>query len=90
MCDLQKFSDIISGLSPSEAICRLDEMLRDDPDNAVLLFLRGKERWRIGRHRDAINDYERAVAADASSPAVHALEMARDVMNFFNPDLLNP
>ena len=55
-----------------------------------LYTLRGRLLWRLQRHADAVNDYERAVAVNPRSEAATALEWARDVFDFFNPDLLNP
>lgn len=43
------------------------------------------------RHAAAMADYERATALDGpDSAAATALAMARDVMDFYNKDLLNP
>lgn len=53
-------------------------------------FLRGKIYWRLGRRREAINDYHASVALEPEGPAAKALEQANAVMAFFNPDLLNP
>lgn len=57
---------------------------------AEMYFRRGKLYWRLGRRADATSDYAKASAIDPSSPAVKALEHARDVADFFNPDLYNP
>ena len=54
------------------------------------LFLRGKIHWRLGNRSRATSDYAAAAAADPDSPAAEALEQARAVEDFFNPDLLNP
>lgn len=63
-----------------------------DPVRAVadLYFRRGKLWWRLGNRSAATSDYAHAVALDPASPAVKALEHARDVADFFNPDLYNP
>lgn len=55
-----------------------------------LYFYRGKINWRRGLNALAITDFEHALAINPDSKARHALEMARDVTDFFNPDLLNP
>lgn len=82
--------DLISEGRYDEAISVLDRNIEEDASNSLWWYLRGKVYWRMQKHTDAISDYEEAVHLDAHSPAVHALEMARDVMNFYNPDLLNP
>ncbi len=73
-----------------EAMVLLNDILAADPDNAEALFRRGKIYWRLGKRAKATSDYAAAAAADPDSPAVQALEQARDIENFFNPDLLNP
>ncbi len=37
-----------------------------------------------------MTDYAYASELDPSSPAIKALEQARDIAGFFNPDLYNP
>lgn len=71
------------------ALARLDEELSQG-ESAEAYYLRGRLMWKLGRKAEAMSDYSKAAAIDPSSPAAAALEMARDVMNFFNPDLYNP
>ena len=71
------------------ALARLDSELTRH-ESAEAYYLRGRLMWKLGRKAEAMSDYSKAAAIDPSSPAATALEMARDVMNFFNPDLYNP
>lgn len=73
-----------------EAMVLLNGILAAEPDNADALFRRGKIYWRLGNRSKATSDYAAAALTDPDSPAVQALEQARDIENFFNPDLLNP
>ena len=57
---------------------------------AELYRLRGDAHRRLGRIPAAITDYEHALALNPASPAVAALEVCNDILNFYNPDLLNP
>lgn len=86
----QIIKDLISEGRYDEAVSALDRNIEENATNALWWYLRGKTYWRMQRRADAISDYEEAVHLDPQSPAAHALEMARDVMNFYNPDLLNP
>ncbi|MDE6377619.1 MAG: hypothetical protein K2K72_02630 [Duncaniella sp.] len=61
-----------------------------DKELAGLYFSRGKLYWRLSRRGEAQSDYARAVALDPQSPASIALGQAREVEDFFNPDLYNP
>lgn len=73
-----------------EAERLLTEMVEACPEDADARYRRGRLRWRLGDRAGAISDYEHAAAADPSSPAAAALQMARQIMDFYNPDLLNP
>ncbi|MCF0213074.1 MAG: hypothetical protein HUK13_08955, partial [Muribaculaceae bacterium] len=57
---------------------------------ATMLFLRGKVRWNLGDQKSAINDYMASAEIEPEGPATTALEHARAILDFFNPDLLNP
>jgi len=57
---------------------------------ADMYFRRGKLYWRLNRRGEATSDYAKASELNPGSAAVKALEQARDVEAFFNPDLYNP
>lgn len=88
--DLQKLNELISQNSIDEALKMLTELIKADPCDDQLLYERGKLYWKIGDRRSAITDYNAAVAINSDSKARQALEMSTDIMDFFNPDLLNP
>ena len=44
----------------------------------------------MGDRIAAMNDYAAAAAVNPDSPATAALQNARDVNDFFNPDIFNP
>lgn len=72
------------------AIVEIDRLIAGSPDDARLLFERGRLHWTLGHRREAMTDYARAAAVDPSGPAARALAMARDIMSFYNRDLYNP
>ncbi|MDE6265818.1 MAG: tetratricopeptide repeat protein [Muribaculaceae bacterium] len=72
------------------AINQLSDAISATPDNDRLYLIRGKLFWRIGERYKATSDYSTAVHLNPESPARHLLEMAHNVADFFNPDLLNP
>lgn len=53
-------------------------------------YLRGRELWRQGDRGGAITEYNKAVALDPKSPARTALAMANEILDFFDPNQLNP
>lgn len=52
--------------------------------------MRGKLYWKLGNRAAATSSYAAAAELDPDSPAAAALEQARTIEAFFNPDLLNP
>lgn len=86
----QVYKQLISEGRLSEAIAELDRLVGESPDNDSLLFERGKLKWRLGNRSGATGDFAKAVAINPDSQATKALEHARDVADFFNPDLYNP
>lgn len=69
----------------------LDRRIAQAPSPELYLH-RGRLLWRMQRHAAAMADYERAAAGEgeAAREAAVALQLARDVMDFFNKDLYNP
>ena len=72
-----------------DALALLDGVLNEVADSD-LFYRRGRLLWKLGRKTDAMSDYGRAVEIDPQSPAATALDMAREVMNFYNKDMYNP
>lgn len=72
-------------------LAETEEMLSHaQADDAWALYMSGRIAWKEGRKTDAISLYTKAAAIDPASEAAVALEQARQVMDFFNKDLLNP
>jgi regulator of sirC expression with transglutaminase-like and TPR domain len=86
----QSIKQLIAEKSPEEALEALSALIADNPGDASLLVERGKLYWRLDRRSESISDYERAAQLDPSGPAALLLEHTRAIMDFFNPDLLNP
>lgn len=87
---MDHIDSILKDNAPEDAIVLLSEIIESDPENSAALFARGKLYWKSGQRAKATSDYAAAAALDPQSPASMALEQARDIENFFNPDLLNP
>lgn len=87
---LQKIDELINKNMLEEALLLLNNELESTKNNDKLYFTRGKLHWRMGNKAQAITDYEHAVDINPHSMARIALENARDVISFFNPDLYNP
>ena len=72
--------------------CEIERLKAGDDLEAIAdaYFHRGKLYWKLGKRPEATSDYVKAADMNPSGPASTALEQARDVESFFNPDLYNP
>lgn len=57
---------------------------------AVELYRRGRCAWQHGDRAAAITAYERSAALDPEGPGATALEMTRDIMDFYDNNQFNP
>lgn len=71
-------------------ISLLDDEIALRPNDADLLYERGKLYWKSGNKGKAMSDFNAAVLIAPDSPAKGYLEMAKDIMDFYNTDLYNP
>lgn len=62
----------------------------EKPDLSELYYLRGRLNWKAGHRGEAMSDYRRAISLNPQSPAVEALRLSGDIMNFYNKDFYNP
>lgn len=69
---------------------KLNEIIGAGIAGADVYFQRGRLLWKMQKFGQAISDYETAAQLDPASPAVQALEMARQVMDFYHRDRYNP
>lgn len=74
----------------TDTLKQLTERIDHNPEDAESLIERGKTAWRLGKVREAMNDYIRAAAIAPDSAAPGLLEQARNIMQFRHTDLLNP
>lgn len=87
----ENIESLLKADRPAEALAAADEAIASAATpSARLLFLRGKSLWRLGRRGEATSAYAAAAELDPDGPASRALEQARDIEAFFNPDLYNP
>lgn len=73
-----------------EAIAALWNEAETNPERGLLLAEKGKILWKAGRRGEAISAYEAGAQIDAGGAAELLLSHSRSIMEFFNPDLLNP
>ena len=75
---------------PDEAIALLDRYRKDGGTmDAGLFYLLGNAWRKKGSWQMAINNYLEAVHLDPDSPAARALDIANEIMAFYNKDMYN-
>ncbi len=90
MAEAPNIKALTHGKSPAEALAAIEKALADAPDNPQLLTEKGKLLWRLDRRGEAMSAYEQAARIDPDGPARLLMEHSNSIMDFFNPDLLNP
>ena len=86
----QNIKTAIEGKVPSERLKIINGLLDETPEDANLLVARGKALGSMGRRGEAMSDYTLAAKLDPDGPATLLIEHSNSIMDFFNPDLLNP
>ena len=59
-------------------------------EKARELYEEGMRAWKLDNRARAMTLYAESAELDPDGPGAHALEMTRDIMNFFDPSQLNP
>ena len=85
-----EISEIIAMDDLSEARSAIERVLAVNPGDDSAYYCLGRVLWKFDRRSEALSAFPAAVRLNPDSPARHALEMGRDVFDFYNPDLLNP
>ena len=105
MTEHQNIIEIIEAHNPEQAVERLHKAVEGEPaaapqllkavaahprSSAPLLVEAGKQLWKRGMRGEAMSAYEKADKIDPEGPARLLIEHSNSIMDFFNPDLLNP
>ena len=83
--------ELIDQNNLDKAVVRIEQLLKVEENSADLHFLFGqifqkREEW--GR---AINQFQRVIELNPKYPgAQNQIDMARSILGFYNPDLMNP
>ena len=86
----ERISDLLERDRADEAIGLLDKYRKDGGrmDDA-LFYLLGNAWRKKGNWQMAMNNYLEAVHLNPESPAAQALEIANEILAFFNKDMYN-
>lgn len=98
---LQNIKQIVADNSPEEALKKLQPLVdapkmegnhdsRGEAPLAAVLAEKGKLLWKTGDRAGAISAYEESAQEDPQGPGALLLEHTRGIMDFFDPNQLNP
>lgn len=90
MTSLPNIQQLIDENRFDDALSEINSYIYENSADDEAYFIRGKLSWRLQKYAAAVTDFETAVSINPDSGAQHALELARDVFDYYNPDLLNP
>jgi len=69
----------------------LNQCIFSNPIDSQALILRGRISYKLQKWGDAMNDYASVLEFDPeNSEAKSGLEMARNILGYFTPDMFNP
>ena len=73
-----------------EALAELDRFRAGGgPMDDVLFYLQGNAWRKKGNWQMAMNNYHEAISLNPESPARHALDIANEILAFYNKDMYN-
>ena len=86
----QKVRDLLEASQADEAITLLEGFRQGGGEMTDTLFYLQGNAWRKkGNWQMAINNYLEAIALNPESPAKQALEIANEILAFYNKDMYN-
>ena len=91
VCEKEEIRALIDQNRLDEAVGRIEQLLKVDENSADLHFLLGQIFQKRGEWGKAINQFQRVIELDSQFPgAQNHIDMARSILGFYNPDLMNP
>lgn len=64
--------------------------IAQNKQDAIKLYEQGAEAWQRGDRGLAMTLYSRSAELDPDGPGVQALQMSRDIMDFYDTNQFNP
>ena len=90
MNELEEIKGLITQGDVDEAIRQLESLIETDvPSKDQAYYLLGNAWRKKGNWQQALNHYGRAIELTPDSPALHARQMAMEILEFYNKDMYN-
>jgi nicotinate-nucleotide adenylyltransferase len=89
--DITDLKQLVEQNELSKPLEILNEQIRINSSDVELLLLRGRIHYKMQNWGDAMNDYSSVLELNPDHPeAKSGLEMARNILGYFTPDMFNP
>ena len=89
--DITELKQLVEQNELSKSLEILNEQIRINSSDVETLLLRGRIHYKMQNWGEAINDYSSVLELEPDSPeAKSGLEMARNILGYFTPDMFNP
>ena len=91
--NVSELKEKVQSLGAEDAIKVITDFIDTHPEDPSLdeaLTLRGMKYWGLEKRSAAINDYLAAIRLNPESRAVQALNVANEILDYYNKDLYNP
>lgn len=89
--DIEAIRQLVLRNKSIEALEVLNSKLKESPADLNLLQLRGQLYYKMQKWGDAMNDFAAILEVDPENvEAQSKLEMARNILGYFTPDMFNP
>jgi nicotinate-nucleotide adenylyltransferase len=89
--DITDLKQLVEQNELSKPLEILNERIRMNSSDVELLLLRGRIHYKMQNWGDAMNDYSSVLELNPDHPeAKSGLEMARNILGYFTPDMFNP
>jgi len=89
--DITELKQLVEQNELSKSLEILNEQIRINSSDVETLLLRGRIHYKMQNWGNAMNDYSSVLELDPGhQEAKSGLEMARNILGYFTPDMFNP
>jgi len=89
--DITELKQLVDQNELSRSLELLNELIRLDSTDVSALQLRARIHYKMQKWGDAMNDYSSVLELEPDNPeAKSGLEMARNILGYFTPEMFNP
>jgi len=89
--DIKELKQLVEQNELSRSLEILNERIQSDSNDVQALQLRSRIHYKMQKWGEAMNDFSSVLELEPDNPeAKSGLEMARNILGYFTPDMFNP